>query len=786
MIVRKYTRVNTTSDDTRQQINLLLARISQLENSTSWRITAPLRIIADRVKQLKANMRYTVLPIVGHLSFLGIKNARINTSANNPSKFSRKLIDGNLDKLEEIRTLFPSAYDKTVRENSVTLSQLGNYQPLVGVIVPSYNHAKYLERRIQSILNQSYTNIIVYVLDDASDDNSIEIIEKLSRENSRVNYILNSRRSGSVFKQWAKGLEILQSLPVDIWWICESDDSCDKDFLLHLVPYFKDQSVMLAFGLIDYIDESDDVLNGLEYYRKSTNELFWNEPTSRTAKSWLTQSFGAINIIPNSGGCLIRAQTLSKEELTTLAEYTIAGDWYFYVTCIRSGVGVYDNRSKAYFRQHSANTSVVRNNSVSYYEETLRVHDIISRRWGSASIRSLFIDHVARHQNAVHRGSIDDKFPFIERAQKLEVHKQVTHILIATLGFSLGGAEIFAIDMANALVEAGFTVSILITDVQSERTISHRLDTRIPVYNRYHVELWGITTFLNNLGIDIIHSHNIACETIFLDEPNVLNKTRYVVTLHGSYEVSTASKKRIEYWSKSVDAWVYLDRKNLTLVPRKHQRQVCIPAFSNPHKTYDLSRTLSFTRPVVFTLASRAIPEKGWEEAIRAFLIASERLKDKKSTDIKLILQLAGKGLEQTRLQNIYADLESVRFLGYVEDVYQLFAETDVVLLPTYFRGESMPAVLIQAMQLGRPIISTKLASIPSMCSDEGGSAALIIDDINDREALIEQLAHYMLQILDKKLYSTLQNNARRISEKFDRASVMRQYISLYEQILQT
>lgn len=49
---------------------------------------------------------------------------------------------------------------------------------LVSVIIPNYNHAQYLDERIQSILNQTYQNFEVIILDDKSTDNSREVIEK--------------------------------------------------------------------------------------------------------------------------------------------------------------------------------------------------------------------------------------------------------------------------------------------------------------------------------------------------------------------------------------------------------------------------------------------------------------------------------------------------------------------------------------------------------------------------------------------------------------------------------
>lgn len=48
--------------------------------------------------------------------------------------------------------------------------------PLVSIIIPNYNHARFLDERMQSVLGQTYQNFEVIILDDRSTDNSREVI----------------------------------------------------------------------------------------------------------------------------------------------------------------------------------------------------------------------------------------------------------------------------------------------------------------------------------------------------------------------------------------------------------------------------------------------------------------------------------------------------------------------------------------------------------------------------------------------------------------------------------
>ena len=81
-------------------------------------------------------------------------------------------------------------------------------QPLVSVIIPNYNHARFLDERIKSVLGQTYQNIEVIILDDCSTDNSREVIEKY-RSNPKVTKIVyNEKNTGKPFQQWNKGMEL--------------------------------------------------------------------------------------------------------------------------------------------------------------------------------------------------------------------------------------------------------------------------------------------------------------------------------------------------------------------------------------------------------------------------------------------------------------------------------------------------------------------------------------------------------------------------------------------------
>jgi alpha-1,3-rhamnosyltransferase len=100
---------------------------------------------------------------------------------------------------------------------------IDNSATLVSVIIPSFNHFSFVEKAIQSVLNQTYENIELIVIDDCSTDNSHSLLEKL-RSEYNFHLIQNTKNEG-VAKTINKGIEISTGEYVSF---LASDDSWEK------------------------------------------------------------------------------------------------------------------------------------------------------------------------------------------------------------------------------------------------------------------------------------------------------------------------------------------------------------------------------------------------------------------------------------------------------------------------------------------------------------------------------------------------------------------------------
>lgn len=97
--------------------------------------------------------------------------------------------------------------------------------PLISIIIPVYNTSLYLTRCLNSVLNQTYKNIEIIVIDDGSTDDSLQIIKKFSKVNSNIK-VISQKNCGQSYARNA-GLELANGKYI---MFVDSDDYVNKDF----------------------------------------------------------------------------------------------------------------------------------------------------------------------------------------------------------------------------------------------------------------------------------------------------------------------------------------------------------------------------------------------------------------------------------------------------------------------------------------------------------------------------------------------------------------------------
>ena len=82
-------------------------------------------------------------------------------------------------------------------------NEFGSVKPLVTVIIPSYNHERYISQSIESVISQSYKNLEIIVIEDGSKDQSLKIIKDLA---DKYGFIAIARENRGVAKTLNEGV----------------------------------------------------------------------------------------------------------------------------------------------------------------------------------------------------------------------------------------------------------------------------------------------------------------------------------------------------------------------------------------------------------------------------------------------------------------------------------------------------------------------------------------------------------------------------------------------------
>ncbi|MBQ1655309.1 MAG: glycosyltransferase family 2 protein, partial [Bacteroidales bacterium] len=106
---------------------------------------------------------------------------------------------------------------------------------LISVIVPVYNAEQYLDSCIRSIVNQTFKDIEIILIDDGSSDNSYDIMMNWSMKDSRIK--IYRQRNNGVTSARRNGVEQASSK-----WITfvDADDVLPSDALTQMISYVKD------------------------------------------------------------------------------------------------------------------------------------------------------------------------------------------------------------------------------------------------------------------------------------------------------------------------------------------------------------------------------------------------------------------------------------------------------------------------------------------------------------------------------------------------------------------
>ncbi|WP_421193352.1 glycosyltransferase [Aeromonas enteropelogenes] len=735
------------------------------------------------------SLRYTRFSLAEYRRWLdaAIKDTKAKQVKNQRLLFINAWNDWELGATLEADKL--TGYSKLNETSRALLGfPVGLALPKVSVIVTNYNHEKYLRRRLDSIYQQTYKNIEVFLLDDCSTDNSREVLKEYAERFPDITTLLfNQKNSGGVFRQWAKGL---QAATGDLVWIAESDDYCDDNFLEKLVRCFDDEAVMLAYSKVEFVQADESVIPDefFNYTRGLVCRDQWKQSYVKTAHQEVSEALGIINTIPNASGTIFRRPVnMPLLEDESWLSMRVVGDWILYLHQLRGGKIAYSVETTNYFRRYENSTAASAYKKEAFYRELGMASRAVVRLY---NVPENVIEKAFERSKELYEhfcGTATEEFSrWFDKAAIIDERRLRTpNIMVSTMAFHPGGAEILPIRMANEFKRQGYSVMLLSTGLSKrEEGIRNLLRRDIPVVETSDVKL--TRRLICEFGIEVLNSHQWHVQKYPTHVHDVFSELKvHVASLHGMIEHGDAfgvTAEQLSVADKHVTTWVYTADKNLgpfieyDLYDNNSAKFVKLPNGMQPPVIEAVPRSNLGIPDEAFVLCcvSRAIPDKGWLEAIAAVSLA----RDISGKDIRLILVGNGPVYDDYCRTGIPS---FVYLAGFSENSVGYYATADMGIMLTKFKSESFPLTIVDCLFAGKPYIATGVGEIKNMLTTDDGMAGQVIE-LDDWEVPVSQVAQVIATYAtDSEALRLAEAMVEKAANRYRIDVVVEQYASLFE-----
>ncbi|MES2828418.1 MAG: glycosyltransferase family 2 protein [Bacteroidota bacterium] len=220
--------------------------------------------------------------------------------------------------------------------------------PLLSVVFTSYNHEKYLQQAVEAILNQTFKDFELIIVDDASTDSSAEILKRYSK----IDYVklhLLAENTGSYVKasnygaQGARGRYLI---------FAQCDDYAELTQFDTLIKALEnDENVGVAFCRSNLIDEDSNFISDDYTIRDRVFKRRFKKDT-KLSSAEVSYFLSYSCILPNLSAAILRTELYKRVLLSE--KYLMAADWLFWLDLSKITNFYYISKPLNNFRQHSA------------------------------------------------------------------------------------------------------------------------------------------------------------------------------------------------------------------------------------------------------------------------------------------------------------------------------------------------------------------------------------------------------------------------------------------------
>jgi glycosyltransferase involved in cell wall biosynthesis len=228
----------------------------------------------------------------------------------------------------------------------------------VSIILPSYNYARFLRERIRSIISQSFSDFELIIVDDASTDESLDIINEYAGR-IRIKVIVHKINSGTVYQRWN---EAASQATGDWLWFPNADDGAHPRFLERLLDLIhRYPTAGIAYSRPMFMDETGCIT--------SVHSNWYSNAMTNLSGDYFSPGFK--DLVFHTKGCYLTTASsllIRRDAFATVGGFDTRlwgiSDWDLYLKILHRYDFVYTAEPLAYYRSHGSNTTKTTNNVI--------------------------------------------------------------------------------------------------------------------------------------------------------------------------------------------------------------------------------------------------------------------------------------------------------------------------------------------------------------------------------------------------------------------------------------
>lgn len=229
---------------------------------------------------------------------------------------------------------------------------LKNYIPKVSIITASYNYGSFIKETIESVINQTFQDWEMIVVDDGSKDNSVEIIKTYCKKDSRIKLF---QHENGINKGLAETIQLGIKNAQSEWIVfLESDDTITEDYIVEKV------NVIRNFSNVDFIFNDVNMFGNTEIINEYKLKYFNIVHSIISDLKYPNKMFKAFrkfgswyNLVPTFSTVMLKKNMLEGIDFNSPIKKWL--DWYIWLQIVakRKYNFFYINKKLTNWRKHS-------------------------------------------------------------------------------------------------------------------------------------------------------------------------------------------------------------------------------------------------------------------------------------------------------------------------------------------------------------------------------------------------------------------------------------------------